>query len=736
MKLVLLAKAKTQKSQLPHRITMYYVHILLLFLLPSSVAPLEPNAEIIAEFQDGPFDVYDWSEIGRYKINRQIDFHDPKEICCSTNYSIIWDNDDELISFAMENFLCPKTVELFELDAIGPDAVWETFTRALNRANGIPKDDIHEQYYEGNYPGVTGWPVHYNVLMTLRRCMTPFVGIFFDAEQYNLRLQLLDDYYRNTATNIADEIDEVEMTWSHIEEEEDKSEGEDDDSESDGGSSSDSVNYEYDDDDDVPVKEFVGNPLLPSFKGSFWASAALPASELRKEHSAPHYDGVETGVASVYTLTKDTKYEKTGTTFNKCQNITIVHNKQLETSRSGDDLLIQSNALNLEQSKDSGWLNTSKNRFSEIIVLARNKFNRIILYPKNRYHTAFIPDESLLNANPKLGRLTLNTFWQLWNTGDGSQENSNHCEDAQYSYSVSNMQKGYGARRDTMSDFPANVESTLSGCNACKSWQASCAWCPYTSKCEKTTDFMNCPSQNVLNIDFNPINFETTCSNTATLIGSCVGHTSCDKCVQDGCAWCASKGRCTRDVIRACSALIEHVTDLGGGGTMTCQADFTNHDCTQHRGCTTCTAQDSCQWCSKSKKCVVSVKNIPICDNYLMKEDIVGKYGLGSCPKQPTLGEGPKLLEMMPRDCISPLTCNECLNVKGCGWCVTPEFNSGECVTSPAQCHDSKTNYITESLSEYIAKQLGEDAVEEYRKECPLVEINNDILDLAEVSEL
>ena len=636
---------------------MLYLLLLPLILLASGVAPIQPDEATKAKFVNSPFVVYDWDSIGRHKINRKINLHDSDGLCCVSNYSAVWDVDDELIAFALDNLLCPKVLKVFKLDAVGPDQVWETLQRALDRVHGVYRNDTDERFYEGNFPGVTNWPVNYDVLMTVRRCLTPFVNIFLDSEQYQLKHQITEQKYLNKNTHVTDEINLDKMSWKHV----DGDDGDDD------GNNEDEDDDEYDDND---TNHILGNPLLPGFKESFWASASLPPNNITAMHSGPHTDSTSPGLASVYTLTNDSLYEKSGTSFCKCKGVSILHNQELADSRGHDGVLIQSLAVEQNEPIDSGWLNASSNRFSDMIVLAPNKYNRFILYPSNRYHTAFIPDESMLNSDPHKGRLTLNSFWQVWT----DQDQRGVCSDIQYSVQVSNTKQGHGINSTTLSKYPESSTSVQNGCSQCAAWQTMCSWCPYTLKCEATSLKDLCLPQEINNEDFSPIGYHTTCVDASTLVESCIEYRSCDTCVEsrNGCAWCANAGRCTRDLENSCQSLDSHITKLSS-----CKPELQNWDCSQHMGCTTCMLSNNCHWILSEKICVAAVLfegDIEL--------DIVGKFGLASCqvktsPKHPDH-------HTSVRDCVSPLSCHACQLVKGCGWC--DDTGVGECVSNSRTC--------------------------------------------------
>ena len=116
-------------------------------------------------------------------------------------------------------------------------------------------------------------------------------------------------------------------------------------------------------------------------------------------------------MASVFTITNDTAFQKSGTA--------VCRHGPSSTS------IIRSNAEKdtLQQAyvdifdgvfPKLGYINASGNAYAEILVKAPNKYNRISLYLKNRLHSVYIEDSSLLNCDPRLGRLTFNGFFEFF----------------------------------------------------------------------------------------------------------------------------------------------------------------------------------------------------------------------------------------------------------------------------------------------------------------------------------
>ena len=61
----------------------------------------------------------------------------------------------------------------------------------------------------------------------------------------------------------------------------------------------------YDEEDGLPLH---GMPIIPAYKNNFFASASFPPENISQLHSQPHTDGTVPGLASILTITNDTKY--------------------------------------------------------------------------------------------------------------------------------------------------------------------------------------------------------------------------------------------------------------------------------------------------------------------------------------------------------------------------------------------------------------------------------------------
>ena len=601
----------------------------LLLTATTFVTSLDPDEETLAKFANGPVEIHKWALIGRSRINRRVEMNDPLGICCSTNYSMVWDVDDELIVLAMDNVFCPKHVEILRQDALGKNRRWETSQQALDRvmrtAGNPPGQD--NMFYQGNFPGVTAWPVDYDSLMSLRRCAGAFMNLMMKSEMFTVKRSLLAPEVLEIPVFANDEVEKLKLSWWHV------GENGEDEFEEDG----------FDEEDDMMVMDTVGNPLIPGLRDSFWASASIPAARLSRMHSTPHTDGQAPGLASVYTLTNDTKYEACGTTWNTAafNGPSIVHNIEVQEGNVVETALAQIHALENGEAADSGWLNTTENRFTSVIALARNKFNRAVFYPQSRLHTAFIGNESFLNSDPSKGRLTMNTFWEVYEYDKNAP--STFCDGVDF---LTRCSRRGNSNMNDSARIPYDFTKTLGACKTCNVWRG-CAFCPYSKECMDDAKKGYCPKKYGTrrlggeDFSFSPIGKHTECENTVEYLDVCDKLTTCSGCVNHtGCAWCANRGMCTRNIKGGCQSAAEHFSKGFESSTQTCppEVEKTNYNCRFHNICDRCVASTHCQWCSTAdpndrgfSRCVGQYEGA--CGRDVEIKDIIGGvFGTGQCP--------------------------------------------------------------------------------------------------------
>jgi hypothetical protein len=408
-----------------------------------------------------PFIVPNSALIGHYDINVPIPSSSNNKLkpwCCATNYTAAWDLNGELLAFSVDNLLCHDFVRRVREDALsGSRGVWDTYEDLLARKHmfmdpsdkGQGAEDILriQSKYTGFFPGQTKLGVSDSVQMAIRSCLEPVVDVLLASPMFqNIEQDRIPRRLRDVPIHIND---------------------------------NDNNNNNNNNDNDNSSQQ-NRNPMIPMLGSNFYASASMLPEDMHVEHQWPHPDSFVPGLASVYTITEDTKYDVTGTAvvYQPVTNISIV-NSVFGGGNSGGTIATSNQAFrdqSLRLTKQAppggvGWLNQSSNRYAQAIVVALNKHNRITLYPWNRLHFAYIPSRGLLSDNPRLGRLTLNAFWDVHGETRDPSSKSNFCQD---------LNRHYGA--------VSNGQVTLrEKCQKCVAWRG-CSWCVGESSCHSRSE--------------------------------------------------------------------------------------------------------------------------------------------------------------------------------------------------------------------------------------------------------
>lgn len=553
-------------------------------------AALVPTEEQLIAANSSGIVFQRWERIGRVVLNQPAPApHYPE--CCATNFSAAWDLDDELIVLSADNIFCPETLERLRADALEEEfPPWEQYDQLIDRIKTNKQNG--EAFYTGNFPGVTKFPLGHDSLLQLRRCFSQFVPHILDSEQFRVMLEVLPDEIQGEPLYFRDAVKSTLMIA-------DGATPERDDEHSVGDSVRDAGAGDYSDEelchpDDATCTSaadpaLAGNPIIPTFYRSFWASVAVPVETLRPSHSAPHIDGTEAGIASVFTMTRDPRYEATGTAvmYEAQSKRSKLHTSELEQLTSTNNDIVQKRAVENGLPRNSGWLNFSQsgrhgNRFAAAIATAMNKHNRITLYPSNRLHTAMVPDESLLNSDPRKGRLTMNTFWSVFLAQDGER----FC---------SNVAKAFMRDRfDTLDVFPRDSSEHAEACTACTNWRF-CGWCPSTRTCmPKHRADERCPASDIL---IGSTHDEDVCLEVHTRYSECPSKRDCTAChAQEGCTWCHHTGICSTECL--------FDSHREGPVDLECAYAGEPAQCIRHEHCVSCLQTDGCAWCASLRVCM------------------------------------------------------------------------------------------------------------------------------------
>ena len=462
---------------------------------PTTCTPSYSTSRVNAS----PFLIPDVSLIGRYDVSIPIAFS-KHQYCCSTNYTAAWDLQGELLAFSIDNLLCPNFVSAVQNDALhGSMGNWDTYEDLLFRKTLYANESENGQdllriqsKYTGFFPGQTKLGVSERVQMTVRKCLEPVVEILLAAPMFRkVKEDRIPRRLRDVPVHFNDVNDVNDNNVNNV----DGTDNVNNSGNSDNRGINRGINSGFNSDnldnlDNLDNKEdnynsninssntnriIQSNPMIPMIGSNFYASAALLPEDMHVEHQWPHPDSFVPGLASVYTITKDPKYDTTGTAvvYQPVSNISIVNSMFGGGSISTSNQHFRETSLRLTKHaplNGVGWLNTTTNTYANAIVVALNKHNRITLYPWNRLHFAYIPSRNLLSSNPKKGRLTLNAFWDIHGETRDSTSKSNFCQDLNRYYGASTERIGIRTK-----------------CQKCVAWRG-CGWCVGEESCHARSE--------------------------------------------------------------------------------------------------------------------------------------------------------------------------------------------------------------------------------------------------------
>ena len=640
------------------------------------IVALVPDETLLQQQRNSGLKIVDWTGVSKVVLNRRVTTNDPRQQCCSTNFSAAWDLDGEIIAIVVDNLFCADTVNSWTTEILHPYRDWETMSQAVNRVHKHGPS-VSEFFYNGMFPGVTSMMrSSKDSMMMLRRCFQPYLKTILDSEQVYVLSQVLEERLTQSPIHRDDnnepvevietdqtiEVDNTGQTIVH------RNNGEDEDGED-------------DEDDENNNLNILNNPVFPNYLSSFWASVSLPAMNITHMHSAPHTDGTTVGYASVYTLTKNKSYHATATTFNQMRqsNFSILTDSDQVSSFGKEVQVLQERATNAGESPDSGWLNQSSNRFSNVIAMAYNAHNRFTMYPSNRLHTAYVPNENLLQADPSKGRLSMNTFWHLYESNDKFCTNVNNFQ------AKSNYNHSFGVH------VPNSMEQVVGLCSACTAWPNHCQWCVATQECvARGTEF--CPNNQL--VGANQLHTSLTCEDAAANGSSCLAHTSCKTCSNNGCSWCSAIGICKNSVDGYSPCTKHQNSEVLPFHPETCKEGYKHQNCDFNLFCHTC-RDAGCAWCPSANKCVPKTQQSSCPFGNHGKQSKIAT----SCTKVETKMKLRILTN--DKDCAQFDACTTCIDMVGCAWCFDDESEvNGKCfVDKPRACqgpafHISKSNLL------------------------------------------
>jgi hypothetical protein len=151
------------------------------------------------------------------------------------------------------------------------------------------------------------------------------------------------------------------------------------------------------------VADVFGEPATDVID-AYYSLVTTRAAELAPIQRLPHFDGVERErLALLHYLARD---ERSGTAFYRHRSTGF---ETVGADRLGDYRAALDADLRREGLPAPGYI-AGDTAIFEQIAMHPGRFNRAILYRSNTLHCAFVPPDLVLSADPRAGRLTVNTF--------------------------------------------------------------------------------------------------------------------------------------------------------------------------------------------------------------------------------------------------------------------------------------------------------------------------------------
>ena len=389
--------------------------------------------------------------IGEVLVNAPVnqDLQRRPAFCCGTNYSAIWDKDGDILVAVVDNLFCEsyfKDLYNTVMDHNKMDWQSKTFTDSrileafFNTRPDFPAERISV------IPMMIGWlkdkRKYMQVMIDFKECLIYSLPsrIFenLSIATLNARDQVIEmpdgaerlPLYRESPANKALSL----FPW---------------------------VNHK---------SQHLGSGLLP---GSWNSAVAYSKPEdLQYSQSAPHVDSTSNGesvhLASLYTLTQDTRYEASGTVLMRQKGTRLhkLHSKKDHDVFREQNMWLQQEAVSQGKSRHTGYINSSHSRWGEALAVVPNVANRIAFYPAWRPHGAWIPSNDQLSEDYQNGRTTINSFYRMH--APGTTVTNRFCQ-------------------EVIAGIPIDSPQGLAeACDACSKWRP-CAWYPRERTCAPST---------------------------------------------------------------------------------------------------------------------------------------------------------------------------------------------------------------------------------------------------------
>lgn len=154
----------------------------------------------------------------------------------------------------------------------------------------------------------------------------------------------------------------------------------------------------------APIAAETFGPGALEVVDAFYSLVTTPPSALAPIQRLPHFDEVSPDrLALLHYLAAD---EGSGTAFFRHRTTGF---ESVDATRFSDYRQALDADLRRHGLPDPAYIAGDTAVFEQV-ALHQGRFNRAILYRSNTLHCAAIPNETVLSADPEVGRLTVNTF--------------------------------------------------------------------------------------------------------------------------------------------------------------------------------------------------------------------------------------------------------------------------------------------------------------------------------------
>lgn len=153
-----------------------------------------------------------------------------------------------------------------------------------------------------------------------------------------------------------------------------------------------------------PMAQAFALVAAPRLVEAYYSLVTTEPADLAPIQRLPHFDGVERErLAVLHFLARD---EGTGTAFyrHRATGFETVDATRFATYRTRLEREIAEDGM-----PPAAYISQSTAQFEQIACF-EGRFNRALVYRGHALHCAFLPAATMLSADPRAGRLTVNTF--------------------------------------------------------------------------------------------------------------------------------------------------------------------------------------------------------------------------------------------------------------------------------------------------------------------------------------